>query len=125
MSPGFRILITGSRNWDDQAAIAHAIGEVWPPHCSADEITLVHGGATGADHHASGVALAFGVACEEHPADWTRGHRAGPERNQAMVDAGADVCLAFPLPGSRGTWDCVKRANAAGIPVRIIAAARS
>lgn len=42
---------------------------------------------------------------------------AGLVRNQLMVDLGADICLAFPLPGSRGTWDCMGRAEAAGIKV--------
>jgi hypothetical protein len=35
-----------------------------------------------------------------------------------MVDLGADLCLAFPMPRSRGTWDCVRRAKKAGIVVR-------
>lgn len=77
---------------------------------------------------------------EEHPADWTapcrdtcgkRDHRrpgrggveycpaAGDYRNQEMVDAGADVCLAFFKHGARnaGTADCARRAKAAGITV--------
>ncbi len=40
-------------------------------------------------------------------------------RNQRMVDAGADVCLAFPAPDSTGTWDCLRRAAKAGIPGRV------
>jgi hypothetical protein len=82
---------------------------------------------------------------EVYPAQWTApcrpecepGHRRparnahtggstcpaqGHYRNQQMVDAGATICFAFPLDGSVGTWDCVRRARAAGIPVRIIAA---
>lgn len=53
------------------------------------------------------------------PADWaTLGNRAGPIRNQAMVDLGDYLaCLAFPLGESRGTRDCMARAEAAGIPV--------
>lgn len=43
---------------------------------------------------------------------------AGGVRNQEMVNLGGYlVCLAFPLAGSRGTWDCVARARVAGIPV--------
>lgn len=34
-----------------------------------------------------------------------------------MVDLGADLCLAFPLPDSRGTKDCMARAKKAGIKV--------
>jgi hypothetical protein len=36
-----------------------------------------------------------------------------------MVGLGADLCLAFPLPGSTGTPHCVGLARAAGIPVRV------
>lgn len=43
---------------------------------------------------------------------------AGPRRNQTMVDRRPAVCLGFPMPGSRGTADCMRRAAAAGIPVR-------
>jgi hypothetical protein len=38
-----------------------------------------------------------------------------------MVDLGADVCYAFFAgdgTASKGTADCVRRAEAAGIPVR-------
>jgi hypothetical protein len=34
-----------------------------------------------------------------------------------MVGAGADVCLAFLLPNSRGSIDCIVRAQIAGIPL--------
>lgn len=64
------------------------------------------------------------------------GRRAGPERNGRMVawaaeaDAafaprsphratGLGVLLAFPGPRSRGTWDCVRQARAAGLDVVI------
>lgn len=58
------------------------------------------------------------VPFEEYEADWELyGRGAGPKRNQAMVDSGADVCLAFPLADSRGTLDCMGRAYNAGIPV--------
>jgi len=36
-----------------------------------------------------------------------------------MVDAGADIAYAFPIEGSKGTWDLVKRAQKAGIPVQV------
>lgn len=63
----------------------------------------------------------WGLPVEAHPADWRScGRAAGLIRNQRMVDLGADLCLAFPLGESRGTWDCVARARKAGIEVRII-----
>lgn len=51
-------------------------------------------------------------------ADWDGlGKAAGPLRNQAMVDfcRAGDVCLGFPDAESRGTWDCMRRAHAAGL----------
>jgi hypothetical protein len=59
------------------------------------------------------------VPPEPYPADWSFGKSGGPVRNQKMVDAGADVCLAFPLPDSTGTVDCMERARIAGIPTLV------
>lgn len=110
-----RILITGSRHWDNHGAIRRALADL------PGDATIVHGGCpTGADAYADKIARMFGLAVEVHPADWgTHGRAAGPIRNQHMVDLGADLCLAFPDTYSRGTWDCVRRARAAGIPTRV------
>jgi YspA, cpYpsA-related SLOG family len=112
-----RILISGSRYWQDAQVISDAlvaaIADVDGP------VTIVHGGARGADQLAAALATTFGpnVTTEKWPADWDRhGKKAGVIRNQEMVDAGADWCLAFPLGESRGTRDCIRRAEKAGIP---------
>ena len=119
-----RILVTGSRDWSDVNAVATALGYAstgWSP----SSVTVVHGACpTGADAIADEWGTGFGFTVERHPADWSQGKKAGPLRNQAMVDLGADICLAFPLGESRGTRDCMKRASAAGIPVRVIEAQR-
>jgi hypothetical protein len=99
---------------------------------------LVHGAAPGADTMAAEIWTRGGLSVEAHPADWDRPcdtscyHRprekngrsycplAGHYRNQHMVDLGADLLLAFPMPGSRGTWDCLRRAKVAEIPRRIV-----
>lgn len=131
-----RILITGSRCWSDtqaiQDALAAAIKDIDGP------VTVVHGGAPGADELAAVLAPTFGphVSCERWPADWQGpcratcrpGHRrarrdgstycpaAGNYRNQDMADAGAQACLAFPIGESPGTRDMIRRAEKAGIP---------
>lgn len=113
-----RILITGGRNWTDEGAVAKAvIREI--DRLSPGQIVLIHGACpTGADAIASRLAKQLGVYERPWPADWEAyGRAAGPMRNQAMVDDGADVCLAFPMPSSRGTFDCMRRAEAAGIRV--------
>ena len=118
-----RVLVTGTRaaNWpteqivtralDDAREVAGAVGRT---------ILVVHGGARGVDTIAGFWAVAAGIPCERHPADWQRiGRSAGVVRNAEMVKLGASVCLAFPRPGSVGTWDCIRRAADAGIHVRI------
>lgn len=116
-----RVIVTGSRNWDDFTVVWIALTGLLADHPT--DLTVVHGGCpTGADHYAAAWAAQYrSVDVEPWPADWHRhGRAAGPLRNQQMVDAGADLVLAFFQPGAanRGTADCVRRAEAAGIPVR-------
>lgn len=112
-----RILITGSRNWTDTAAISEAI-TVAAVGLHPTFVVVVHGGARGADSLAQAVADNFGLWTEVHPAEWDRyGRSAGHRRNAEMVAAGADVCLAFPLGESRGTRGCMALARKAGIRV--------
>jgi hypothetical protein len=116
----YRILVTGSRDWDDEQAIRDAIADV--AMMQGDDFILVHGAARGADSLAAQVVDGWGgkARTEAHPADWHgEGRAAGILRNQRMVDLGADICLAFPKGESRGTRDCIRRAEKAGIPVRI------
>jgi hypothetical protein len=126
-----RVLVTGSRRLgterDDEGFLT---AESWSQIKWLRDMltiylsnggTVVHGGCpTGADCIADNLSRDLGlvgVTVERHPADWSKGRKAGPERNQGMVDLGADICLAFPLGESRGTRDCMRRARAAGIPV--------
>ncbi|WP_436776077.1 DUF2493 domain-containing protein [Yinghuangia sp. YIM S09857] len=112
----YRILITGSRDWDDEKAVADGIGHMVARY---GDIIVTHGACpTGADAIAERVSARLGIPTEPMAADWRRkGRAAGPARNQRMVDLGPVVVLAFQRRGSRGTADCVRRANAAGIPV--------
>lgn len=93
-----------------------------------------------------------GVSAERIPADWDEcasncpsasGHRrtkkpgdtahpglldtycpgAGPRRNAEAVRRGADVCIAAPLGVSYGTRGCMRLAEAAGIPIRMVISA--
>lgn len=77
---------------------------------------IIHGAAAGADRHAGRWAAKHGIQTMPFPADWSLGPRAGPLRNQRMIDEGEpDLVVAFP--GGRGTADMVRRAKAAGIEV--------
>ena len=131
-----RILITGSRNWRNAYVVSNALAQTIAEH--PGPVVVIHGAARGADRLADALAPTFGphVTVERWAADWygpcrpecRPGHRrrnegrticpaAGHYRNAAMVAAGADVCLAFPLGESRGTRDCMRRAEGAGIRV--------
>jgi hypothetical protein len=140
-----RILVTGSRKWDDADLLVKALEDAWHDvtqlHGPDRPLVIVHGGASGADYWAKAWAMGNGLAYEEHPADWENcaqdcpredpEHRrqrgidqteycpkAGPRRNQLMVDLGADLVLAFHRANSYGTADCIRRASKAGIPIR-------
>lgn len=116
-----RVLVTGSRDWTDRRAVWFAIFNQYLDCDNPADFTVVHGDCpTGADRiaHEFCAWQPLRVTEERHPADWdVHGKAAGPLRNQVMVDLGADICLAFPLGDSRGTRDCMRRAQAAGIPI--------
>lgn len=119
-----RVLVTGSRDWDDVTVIEKAM-DAFVDVISAGlggygEVTLVSGACpTGTDRVAENLAThIFGWSVERHPADWNRhGKRAGFIRNAEMVELGADICFAFIKNNSRGASHTASLAEAAGIPV--------
>lgn len=116
-----RILVTGSRDWTDRQTITNALDEAWWDLGNPDNAVLVNGECHlgGADKIAADIWRSWGYPVEGHPAERSPdGKLLGPERNARMVELGADICLAFPLPSSRGTNNCIRLAREAGIPVR-------
>ncbi len=85
----------------------------WLPH----DLRILTGAGTGADTDIIDWCVVSGVPWEEFPADWKKyGKKAGPIRNQQMLDEGQpEVVIAFP--GGRGTADMVRRAKKKGIEV--------
>lgn len=123
-----RLLVTGTRreNYFENAAVSAGLYTAYRelvPEPTMEQVLLVHGNAKGIDKQAARLwqQLRLGQ-CEPHEADWKRyGNAAGAIRNQAMVDLGADLCVAFPDPGtSKGTYDCMNKARTAGIRVLVI-----
>jgi hypothetical protein len=75
------------------------------------KIEVISGGARGVDTLA---AENFGGPVSVLRADWrTHGKAAGMIRNGAIV-AAADEVHAWPSSWSRGTWDTIRKARAAG-----------
>lgn len=133
----YRILVTGSRDWDKIGAIHRELDALLIEHGA---LIVVHGACPkGADEIARRWTLdmlrhGHDVRTEPHPADWRPGgvfdKMAGFKRNAAMVALGADLALAFIVPctdqrcriavehGSHGATHCADLAAKAGIPVR-------
>ena len=89
-----KILVTGDRNWDDRITIGEAILHAAKTHHvkSSHDITIVHGGAKGADSIAGEIGEQFGFNVREFPALWNQyGRAAGPIRNQQMLDENKDI----------------------------------
>lgn len=124
----YRILVTGARDWPHavDGFVDYALGALIARTVrSFGAVVVVHGDCpTGvdaiADQHALHSPYGNRVRSEAHPARWREhGKAAGPMRNAEMVALGADVCLAFPGPNSRGTLDCLNKAIAAGIATQV------
>lgn len=112
-----RLLITGSRDWDDMLAIVRALRGV-ADQLPADTVLVTGACPTGADAMCEQVWRGMSRPVERHPAQWQAlGKRAGYVRNAHMVDLGADHCVAFIRNGSRGASMTAELAERAGIPV--------
>lgn len=125
MNGTHRVIVTGSRRvtleqrryvwYRLEQALLPGMGSAW------ERLIIVEGECPtgGVDLVAREFGETYahlGAVVEPHPADWKRyGSSAGPRRNAEMVAAKADEFLGFPGPGSRGTWDCIRRAGDAGI----------
>lgn len=111
-----KLLITGSRHYADLTLVKKHLIDIGPD-------VIVHGRALGADACAHFAAEEIGgIEIRPYPADWVAyGMKAGPLRNSEMIlcehskEEPITLCLAFPMAESKGTWDCVKKALAAGI----------
>lgn len=113
-----KILVCGGRHYSDEEKVRVTLAKLFADH---DERILIHGGAPGADSLAGSVARAMGATVRVYQAEWAKfGRRAGPMRNQRMLDAereGLDWVVAFP--GGSGTRDLVNRARKALLKVLV------
>lgn len=124
----FRILFTGSRTFDRDDAIWGALDILVESALAAgyDHVVLVHGACPdGGDAHADAWYRAkrgeMPLGVERTPAHWAiYGKKAGFLRNKAMVERGADVCLAAIRDHSAGASVCAELAERAGIHVQLL-----
>ena len=116
-----RVIITGCRRWQALHVAETTCRRLQARYGSG--LIIVHGACpTGVDAAFEDVCRRFGITQERFPADWSKGKRAGPERNRAMILAGADFAIAVHrnLGRSRGTRGTVELAMGSAIPVYLI-----
>lgn len=106
-----KVLVCGGRNFHDDYFLYQQMDKL----NRIKPITLViQGGARGADTLAKLWAVDTGIPYKTYKANWdTYGNRAGPIRNQQMLDEGKpDLVVGFD--GGRGTRDMMSRAAEQG-----------
>jgi len=97
-----RLLISGYRNFHDQAIIEEQMLEILKdvpgPH------TIIHGKCNGVDLAAEKIALKHKWKIEPYPYIKSLGLRGGPIRNlQMIIEGKPDYALLFLSPSSKGT----------------------
>lgn len=110
------LMVTGSRNWD----------LVQPIHKSMywftrgwNEVTLLEGGAVGADRIARAYAVGQGWELSTFLPHYDKhGANAPHVRNSDMINMRPDLVLAFIRNNSAGTTSTVVKAFKAGLLVR-------
>lgn len=110
-----RVIVTGSRYYANQALVFNELNALAAKH---GRLTVIEGGATGADALARLWAKSYGHELVTMPADWNaHGNHAGNVRNEMMIVLGKpDLVLAFH--GGTGTADMRQRAAAHRIPIK-------
>jgi hypothetical protein len=118
------VIFIGSRDWIDRQTVSRVLKILKPD-------LVIEGGADGLDTIVHWEALEQKISVETFEvtkADWKKyGLSAGPRRNKIMLyrlldleEEGYEISVcAFPLPESKGTWDMVNKAKAAGVKTRI------
>ena len=115
----FRVIVAGSRSFNDYAALRMACDKLLVKKKLTHHIVVVSGTARGADSLGEKYARERGYAVERFPADWQQyGKTAGPIRNRQMAD-NADAMIAFWDGQSKGTQNMIMEAPKKGMAVRI------
>lgn len=143
MSPTYRVIVCGPRNYPE--ALTPLVAEVLDAlllDCVllGRSLLVVHGACPHGWSDAGQTVRAWSVdqltddwcatnqvPVERHPADWGRlGQKAGPVRNRGMASAGAEFCIAFavsPHSGhslTPGTDSMANEANIHHVPLTIV-----
>jgi len=118
-----KILVCGSRTWSNLGQVlnklaALVIQEVAKRRLEPYEITIISGGASGADYFAEVFAKAYDYKLIVIKPQWSRyGKSAGFRRNIEMLELEPDFVVAFWDGKSRGTNSTMTEAKKRSIEV--------
>lgn len=117
-----RIIIAGGRDFSNYSKLkAHMDEFLETVTCP---VTIVSGGARGADTLGEQYAREHGYPVKRFPANWDKyGKSAGPKRNEEMALYVAEehgVLVAFWDGKSRGTKDMIDRATEYKLEVQVV-----
>jgi hypothetical protein len=115
------VIVAGSRSFNDYTLMEDKLNRIlsnW--ESQGEQITILQGGAQGADTLAQQYATVEGFGSITMRAEWSKyGRSAGMRRNEEMA-ALADAVIAFWDGESRGTAHMIKEAQSRKLPTRII-----
>lgn len=116
-----RLLVSGSTSWNDKRSVEDAITS-YTSWATPNKVIVIHGGGGGADEIAGAFARAKGLGEETFFTDWYHHEgKANEIRNQAIIDSGIDMFLAFINDDDSGDiWDLINKAKIAGVTILVL-----
>jgi pyruvate/2-oxoacid:ferredoxin oxidoreductase alpha subunit len=117
-----KIIVSGSRTYWDESKIHAVLAKILWSLPINEPVTLIHGGAKGADTIAATFGASVGLDVIEYQPDWKAyGKAAGPIRNAQMVHdhSDADIVLVFWDGSSKGAANLLEEARAKGLKTNL------
>lgn len=119
MCKKFKVVIAGSRDFDDYETLKEFCNKVLKDRMETNKIVIVSGNARGADRLGEKYAEEMGFEIDSHPALWGKyGKYAGFQRNIEMAEV-ADAAIMFWDGKSKGTKHMIEQCKQHHIPFRI------
>jgi hypothetical protein len=115
-----RVVVTGGRDYSDTAAVDREMKRI-VTRANGRPLVVINGGARGLDTLVKEWCEENGIPCITMFAPWKShyGKRAGPIRNQWMIDFGKPH-YGIVFPGGTGTEDMHKRLKKSLIQYHIV-----
>ena len=112
-----KLAIVGSREFENYDLLCVEVAKIQ----ETQKIDLiVSGGAKGADTLAKKFAAKNQIPLMEFLPDYDRYGRGAPLQRNTLIVRNSNVVLAFVTATSKGTWDTIRKAQAAGKRVVIV-----